>query len=278
MQSHRELRLDFKNTANIRENDVSYDSGPLGGNLLWFLKTTGHSWRGQWRWKVFTTPPHPCQSGVFPVYLPRPSLEAFACLSFRRPEDYLYFSLRTVMWLNGSLGDEGWLAFVNTHCRHLERGSCWKLTVELRWPHQPQAVSPLHPGEARGSGRLPKLFHATQSWPAASQGMQRWPSKMQRPSKQAVDSSWDQPSSPKVSAPVCLFWVTLQPTLESSLGNLLLPNAQVRSPGIKVGFVWGTSKTTRRCEQMLHQLFLSFIFTGKPKTKHHVAKNRHRAI
>lgn len=56
MQSHREeLRLDFKNTANIGENDVSYDSVPLGGNLLRFLKTTAHSWGGtRWRCKVFT--------------------------------------------------------------------------------------------------------------------------------------------------------------------------------------------------------------------------------
>lgn len=41
MQSHREeLRLDLKkkNTANTRENEVSYDFGSLGGNLSWFLK------------------------------------------------------------------------------------------------------------------------------------------------------------------------------------------------------------------------------------------------
>lgn len=75
----------------------------------------------------------------------------------------LFVVFSPVTWLKGSPGDEGWLAFVNTHCTHLERGSCWKLPAELRWPHQPQGVSPLHPGEASGSGRLPKLFPESQS-------------------------------------------------------------------------------------------------------------------
>lgn len=59
--------------------------------------------------------------------------------------------------------------------------------------------------------------------------------------------------------------------------GLLLPDAQVPSPGAKVGFVLETANTTRRCEQKLCQLVLSPIFTSKPKTKHQVVKSSHKA-
>lgn len=59
--------------------------------------------------------------------------------------------------------------------------------------------------------------------------------------------------------------------------DLLLPDAQVQSPGAKVGFVLETANTTRRCEEKLCQLVMSPIFTSKPKTKHQVGKSRHRA-
>lgn len=59
--------------------------------------------------------------------------------------------------------------------------------------------------------------------------------------------------------------------------GLLLPDAQVQSPGAKVGFVLETANTTGKCEQKLCQLVMSPIFTRKPKIKHQVVKSSHRA-
>lgn len=61
---------------------MSYDSGPLGGNLLWFLKPQATAGGGG-QMQCLSTQRHPRQSGVFPIYFLRLNLEAIACLSFR---------------------------------------------------------------------------------------------------------------------------------------------------------------------------------------------------
>lgn len=94
-----------------------------------------------------------------------PHGEQFAYLSFRCWEDYLYLSLLTVMCWRGSLGDEEWLALVNTKGRHLKRGSCWELNSEAQMTTQTTR------GDLTSQkGLLPAL---SQPLCSPSQGMQR---------------------------------------------------------------------------------------------------------
>lgn len=152
--------------------------------------------------------------------------------------------------LSGSLGDEGWLAFVNTNCRHLEKGKFLKAECGgLRWPHQPQAE--IHLSTQRG-----------------------W--RQDRPSKNTGQFLGPGPPFPKYQCQSLLILSRVPSNSRILPVGLLLPDAQVQSPGTKVGFALETSNTTRMCEHKLHQLVLSTYF--HKQTKHQAAQNSHRAI
>lgn len=126
-----------------------------------------------------------------------------------------------------------------------------------------QRASSLHPGPSPSSST--SLF--TLPGDAKAPDLQRIP----------LASSLNGAPSPKYQCR-SLFILSKAATNSRILPEgLLSPDAQVQSLGTRVGFVLETSNTTRRYEQAL-QLFLSLIFTRKPKTKHQVAKNSHRAI
>lgn len=136
---------------------------------------------------------------------PGPHGEQFAYLSFRCWEDYLYLSLLTVMCWRGSLGDEEWLALVNTKGRHLKRGSCWELNLEAQMTTQTTRGDLTSP-----PGPPPSSFTAsllTLPGDAKTPDLQRIPL--------ALSPGWGcLPQSINIKA--CLFWVKLQPTPGSS--------------------------------------------------------------
>lgn len=107
--------------------------------------------------------------------------------------------------LNGSLGDEGWLAFVNTKGRHLNRGSCWELSVEAEMTTPATSREP-HLSTQGLLPALPPLY-------SPSQGTQRLPTFKEY----HLPAPWTGRLPQSISAEVCLFWAKLQPTLGSSL-------------------------------------------------------------
>lgn len=167
---------------------------------------------------------------------------------------FVFFSSNSHV-VNGCLGDEGCLAFVNTNCKHLKRRSCWKALwgSDDRSGHREQAL--LLPAQGEGALR----------------GSNTQPLQLALPEDAiTTDRSWDQNYLSKGYEPQSVCFEQIYSQLQIFPGGWLLLES------LK-GFVLETSNTTRSCKQKLHQLLLMLIFISKPKTKHQVSKRSYQA-
>lgn len=165
--------------------------------------------------------------------------------------------------VNGCLGDEGCLAFVNTNCKHLKRRSCWRALrgSDDHSGHREQAL--LLPTQGGGALRGTNTQPLQLALPEDARNftdLQRIP----------TDRSWDQACLSKGYEPQSVCFEQIYSQLQ------ILPGGWLLLESLK-GFVLETSNTTRSCKQKPHQLFLLLIFTSKPKTKHQAAKNSYQA-
>lgn len=145
--------------------------------------------------------------------------------------------------LNGGLGDEGWLAFVNTNCRHLEKGALLKAEGEGSEDQSSykQRAAPLHAGHVKTKQTFKEY---------------------------TLDSSWDQAClSKNISAKVCLCWEKLQPTLESSMRAYYHLVYRFNPQTLKWDLFWKLTTPLGGVKRHFTNWSCLLIFTNNPNTR-----------
>lgn len=187
---------------------------------------------------------------------PGPLGEQFAYLSFRCWEDYLYLSLLIVMCWHGSLGDEEWLALVNTKGRHLKRGSCWELNSEAQMTTQATSGDLTSP-----PGPPPSSF--PQSLCSPSQGMQRLPTFKEYHLPILLDGA----AFPKVSTPKPVYseWNCSQP--QDPPRGPITTWSMGSVPGHKNGICFGNFQHHQEVWTCTFDCFCRLFSPANPKPK-----------